>query len=141
MNTLNTVESTDVSLLVVDDHDLVRSALKRMFHRQFARIITAATTHEGLDIIKDNLEPHSTVISDHHNPLSTYNGATLAELSKPFREVKGIPFYLISGGVHGTELDTIKTLERDQIIHGFIPKPFSISEIRDKVLGRYKSRR
>lgn len=144
MNNPNIVNSEEVDLLVVEDDQAGLKSIIRVFQAHFARVFSATRTDEGLTIIEQQLVPNSLVISDHHNRLSPYHGATLASLSESVRRAKHIPFYLISGGLYeadaAEQLAEIRSMLEKKIIDGFLEKPIAISLLMTEVFSHYKAK-
>lgn len=113
------------TILVIDDDETMRSALRRIFEAEDFRVITAADGTQLSEVLDDS--PIDLVILDVGLPW--LNGYELAKLLKEHEDLKKIPLIFVSA----------KTSELD-IKRGFgvgaddyIKKPFEVEQIKKTV--------
>src|SRR5882757_1976754 len=113
------------TILVIDDDETMRSALRRIFEAEDFRVITAADGTQLSEVLDDS--PIDLIILDVGLPW--LNGFELAKLLKEHEDLRRIPLMFVSG----------KTSELD-IKRGFgvgaddyIKKPFDVEQIKKAV--------
>ncbi len=113
------------SILVIDDDETMRAALKRLFEAEGFKVICAADGTQLSLVLDDN--PIDLIILDIGLPW--INGFELATLLKEHGDLKDIPLVFISG----------KTSEED-VKRGFevgaddyIKKPFDIEKVKKTI--------
>jgi two-component system cell cycle sensor histidine kinase/response regulator CckA len=111
-------------ILLVADEDMVRAVAERALARQGYTIVTASDGDEGLEIFKSGQHQFDLVVTDVVMP--SMDGPAMA------REIRAIapqlPVLFMSGYAESqlrSEIDI-------EAMH-FIPKPFSVRQIADKV--------
>ena len=111
-------------ILLVEDEDMVRAVAERALARQGYTIVTASDGDEGLEIVKSGKHQFDLVVSDVVMP--SMDGPAMA------REIRklhpALPVLFMSGYAEGQLRDEIDI----EAMH-FIPKPFSVRQIADKV--------
>ncbi|GAA5051630.1 ATP-binding protein [Erythrobacter westpacificensis] len=111
-------------ILVVEDEDMVRAVAERALARQGYTIVTASDGDEGLEIVQSGKHEFDLVVSDVVMP--SMDGPAMA------REIRktnpDLPILFMSGYAEGQLRDEIDI----EAMH-FIPKPFSVRQIADKV--------
>ena len=112
------------TILLVEDEDMVRAVAERALSRQGYTIVTASDGDEGLDIVKAGQHDFDVVVSDVVMP--SMDGPAMA---REIRKLKPhLPVLFMSGYAESqlrAEIDI-------EAMH-FIPKPFSVRQIADKV--------
>ena len=112
-------------ILLVEDEDMVRAVAERALTRQGYEVQTAADGDEGLEIVEEGGE-FDLVVSDVVMP--SMDGPAMA---REIRKLKPrLPILFMSGYAE-------EQLRQDINIEAmhFIPKPFSVQQIADKVAG------
>ncbi|MFB0611107.1 response regulator [Aurantiacibacter poecillastricola] len=111
-------------ILLVEDEDMVRAVAERALARQGYKIVTASDGDEGLEIVQAGKHQFDLVVSDVVMP--SMDGPAMA------REIRklhpNLPVLFMSGYAESqlrAEIDI-------EAMH-FIPKPFSVGQIADKV--------
>jgi two-component system cell cycle sensor histidine kinase/response regulator CckA len=110
-------------ILLVEDEDMVRAVAERALARAGYQITTASDGDEGLERVKDGGE-FDMVVSDVVMP--TMDGPAMARESRKLRP--GLPILFMSGYAEEQLRNEIDI----EAMH-FIPKPFSVQQIADKV--------
>ncbi|RIV89135.1 response regulator [Aurantiacibacter zhengii] len=111
-------------ILLVEDEDMVRAVAERALARQGYTIVTASDGDEGLEIVRSGKHPFDLVVSDVVMP--SMNGPAMAREIR--KQHPALPILFMSGYAEGelrSEIDI-------EAMH-FIPKPFSVKQIADKV--------
>lgn len=113
------------SILIIDDDETIRAAMRRIFESEGYKVITAADGTQLSEVLDD--DPIDLVILDVGLPW--INGFELAKLMKEHEDLKKIPLIFVSA----------KTSELD-IKRGFgvgaddyIKKPFDVDQIKKAV--------
>ena len=121
-------------LLLVEDEDMVRAVAERALTRAGYAVTTARDGEEGLAQIANGTEDFDLIVSDVVMP--AMDGPAMA---RAIRKVKpALPILFMSGYAEETLRNEIDI----ENMH-FIPKPFSVQQISDKVsevLGEQKQR-
>lgn len=111
-------------ILLVEDEDMVRAVAERALARQGYEIVTASDGDEGLEIVQSGKHMFDLVVSDVVMP--SMDGPAMA------REIRKLqpklPVLFMSGYAESQLRDEI-----DIEAMYFIPKPFSVQQIADKV--------
>ena len=111
-------------ILLVEDEDMVRAVAERALARQGYDIVTASDGDEGLEIARSGKYEFDLVVSDVVMP--SMDGPAMA------REIRklhaNLPVLFMSGYAESQLRDEIDI----EAMH-FIPKPFSVKQIADKV--------
>lgn len=110
-------------ILLVEDEDIVRAVAERALTRAGYTVVTASDGDEGLEIIQQG-EPFDLIVSDVVMP--AMDGPTMAREIRKL--VPAMPILFMSGYAEG---HLRKELDLDQV--AFLPKPFSVQQISDKV--------
>ncbi len=113
------------SILIIDDDETIRAAMRRIFESEGYKVITAADGTQLSEVLDD--DPIDLIILDVGLPW--INGFELAKLLKEHEDLKKIPLIFVSA----------KTSELD-IKRGFgvgaddyIKKPFEVDQIKKAV--------
>lgn len=112
-------------LMVVDDEEGVRRALKKVLERDGYRIVLAENGEEALSIIRSDGRDIETVISDYRMP-GMDGLETLIEIGRLNAEITRI---MLTG--YATMASAIEAVNEG--IDGFLTKPFENDELRAKV--------
>ncbi|MCM1370900.1 MAG: response regulator [Clostridium sp.] len=116
------VSKSDKKILVVDDSDIIRNLIKKMFDDEFV-ILTANDGEEALEIVRTNSELFG-VLLDLNMP--NVNGFAVLEYFKENGLFSKIPVAIITGD------DTKETIERafTYTIVDVLTKPFNEANVR-----------
>ena len=113
------------SILVIEDDETIRAALKRIFEGEGYRVIAAADGTQLSQVLDDN--PIDLIILDIGLPW--INGYELAELMKSHDDLKDIPLIFVSGRTSDADVKRGFAVGADD----FIKKPFDIEKIKKTV--------
>ncbi len=113
------------SLLIIDDDETIRSALRRLFEGEGYKVITASDGTQLSEVLDDS--PLDLIILDVGLPW--LNGFELAKLLKEHEDLKKIPLIFLSGKT--SELDVKRGFEVGA--DDYIKKPFDINKIKKAV--------
>lgn len=113
------------SLLVIEDDETMRRALKRIFESEGYQVKTAADGTQLSDVLDDT--PIDLLILDIGLPW--INGFELAKLLKEHEDLKSIPLIFVSGKT--SELDIKRGFEVGA--DDYIKKPFDVEKIKKTV--------
>lgn len=113
------------NLLIIDDDETLRLALRRIFEGEGYRVITAADGTQLSQVLDDT--PIDLIILDIGLPW--INGYEIAELMKSHEDLKEIPLIFISG--RSSETDVKKGFEVGA--DDFVKKPFDVEKIKKTV--------
>lgn len=113
------------TLLIVEDDETMRLALKRIFEGEGYRVLTAADG-TGLSQVLDDTGLDMIILDV---GLPWINGYELAELMKAHEELKNIPLIFISGRTGEAEIKRGFAVGADD----FITKPFDVEKIKKTV--------
>jgi len=113
------------TLLVIEDDETMRAALKRIFEADGLSVRLASDGSE-LSVILDQVTP-DLILMDIGLPW--INGFELAELLKAHREIKKIPLVFVSGQSSDEDLKRAFAIGADD----FVKKPFEIEKLRKTV--------
>jgi len=123
---VDTTDSTGAAtVLVADDDELVRMVLTDMLKQLGFGVLAASDSTEAVDLFKANLSAIKLVILDYKMPGQS-GGETFDRLREADPEVK----VLLSSG-HSDTIDLNELRSRGLL--GFLPKPYSLERIRDKI--------
>ncbi len=114
-----------LSILIIEDDETLRAAMKRIFEGEGYRVITAADGTQLSLVLDDN--PIDLLILDIGLPW--INGYELAELMKSHSDLKDIPLVFVSG--RNSQVDIKKGFEVG--CDDYITKPFDIEKIKKTV--------
>ncbi len=112
-------------ILVIDDDETMRAALKRIFESENYRVKTAADGTQLSTVLDDS--PIDLIVLDIGLPW--INGIELAMLLKEHEYLKNIPLIFVSGKVG--DLDVKRGFEAGA--DDYIKKPFDIEKIKKTV--------
>lgn len=143
---IGTLESNDTipstthhphTVLLVDDEQLLLTALRRSISRFVPNVIISRTFDDAKEQITNVLEPGDLIISDlhlHEKPEEysalANDGLALAAITLEIRRAKALRFILMSGGVVATaEEEPVFRAVKNGLINGFLPKPFSMKDL------------
>lgn len=119
----NKVEQS--TLLVIEDDETMRAALKRIFESEGYRVITAADGTQLSTVLDEN--SLDMIILDIGLPW--INGFELAELMKDHTDLKRIPLIFISGLTSDADVKRGFEVGADD----YIKKPFDVEKIKKTV--------
>lgn len=113
------------TILVIEDDETMRSALKRIFEADGMQVKTAADGTQLSVVLDDN--PIDLIILDIGLPW--INGIELAKLLKEHEDLKHIPLVFVSGKT--SEFDVKRGFEAGA--DDYIKKPFEIEQMKKTV--------
>ena len=113
------------TILVIEDDETMRNALKRIFESEGYRVLPAADGTQLSSVLDDNMV--DLIAMDIGLPW--INGFELAKLLKDHDELKKIPLIFISGKT--SELDVRRGF--DVGADDYIKKPFDVEKIKKTV--------
>ncbi len=120
------------TILVIDDDETMRLALKRVFESEGYRVLVAADGTQLSQVLDES--PLQLIVLDIGLPW--INGFELAKLLKENDELKKIPIVFISAKT--SEFDVKRGFEVGA--DDYIKKPFNVEEIKDTVRTLLKLR-
>lgn len=118
-------KQTPKSILVIEDDETMRNALKRILESEGYRTITAADGTQLSSVLDDS--PIDLIVLDIGLPW--INGLELAKLLKEHEDLKSIPLIFVSGKTG--DLDVKRGF--DAGADDYIKKPFDIEKIKKTV--------
>jgi two-component system aerobic respiration control protein ArcA len=118
-------KETPRTILVIEDDETMRSALKRIFESDGMNVKTAADGTQLSVVLDDN--PIDLIILDIGLPW--INGLELAKLLKEHEDLKHIPLIFVSGKT--SDLDVKRGF--DAGADDYIKKPFDIEKMKKTV--------
>jgi two-component system aerobic respiration control protein ArcA len=118
-------KETPKTLLVIEDDETMRSAIKRIFEAEGMVVKTAADGTQLSSVLDDN--PIDLIIMDIGLPW--INGIELAKLLKEHEDLKRIPLIFVSGKT--SDFDVKRGFEAGA--DDYIKKPFEIDKIKKTV--------
>lgn len=113
------------TLLVIEDDESMRAAIKRIFEPEGYILKMAADATELAKILDDS--PTDLILLDVGLPW--VNGFELAQLLKEHRDLKSIPLVFVSGNASDEDVKKAFAIGADD----FIKKPFDIEKLRKTV--------
>lgn len=113
------------SILLIEDDETMRGALKRLFEGEGYRVIPAADGTQLSQVLDNSMV--DLIILDIGLPW--INGFELAELMKSHHELKSIPLIFISGRTSQADIKRAFSVGADD----FLKKPFEIEKIKKTV--------
>lgn len=113
------------TILVIDDDETIRAALRRLFESEGYKTITAADGTQLSDVLDDS--PIDLIVLDIGLPW--LNGYELAKLLKEHEDLKRIPLIFLSGKT--SELDVKRGFEVGA--DDYIKKPFEVDKMKKAV--------
>jgi two-component system, OmpR family, aerobic respiration control protein ArcA len=113
------------TILVIDDDETMRAALKRIFETDGYRVLTASDGTQLAGVLDDN--PIELIILDIGLPW--INGFELAQMMKEHEDLRRIPLVFISARRSDTDVRRGFEVGADD----YIKKPFDIEQIRKTV--------
>lgn len=113
------------SILVIDDDEGIRAAIRRIFEKEGYKVIAAADGTQLSDVLDDS--PIDLIILDIGLPW--LNGYELAKLLKEHEDLKKIPLIFLSGKT--SELDVKRGFEVGA--DDYIKKPFDVEKVKKTV--------
>lgn len=118
-------KDTPRTLLVIEDDETMRNALKRIFEGEGLVVKTAADGTQLSHVLDDN--PIDLIVMDVGLPW--INGLELAKLLKDHEDLKHIPLVFVSGKT--SDFDVKRGFEAGA--DDYIKKPFDIEKIKKTV--------
>ncbi|SRR5579884_3971640 len=113
------------TLLVVEDDEMVRDAMIRLFVREGYLVLTAATGHDAIGLLRTPATSVDVVLLDIGLP--DVSGADLcARMRQIFPD---LPVVVCSGAARAEELEELRRLG----ISRFLTKPIALSELVEAV--------
>ena len=116
---------TQYNLLIIDDDETIRTAMKRMFQEDGYSVITAADGTQLAQVLDDS--PLDLIILDVGLPW--INGYELAKLMKENDDLKNIPLIFISGRTGDLDVKRGFDVGADD----YIKKPFDVDNVKKTV--------
>jgi two-component system, OmpR family, aerobic respiration control protein ArcA len=113
------------TILVIEDDETIRAALKRIFEGEGYRVVAAADGTHLSEVLDD--QPIDLIILDIGLPW--INGYELAEMMKGHGDLKNIPLIFVSGRTSEEDVKQGFAVGADD----FIKKPFDIEKIKKTV--------
>lgn len=114
-----------LTLLIIEDDETMRNALRRIFESDGFKVLSAADGTQLSDVLTD--DPIDLIMLDVGLPW--INGFELAKLMKEHKDLKKIPLVFISGKT--SELDVKRGFQVGA--DDYIKKPFDIDKIKKTV--------
>lgn len=114
-----------IRLLLIEDDESIRKAMKRIFEDEGLQVLAAADGTQ-LDMVFDE-SPIDLILLDIGLPW--INGFELAELMKSHRDLKEIPIVFVSG--RDSEVDIKRAFEAGA--DDFVSKPFTVDHLKKTV--------
>ena len=114
-----------VSILLVDDEEIVIGVGRQMLEKLGFSVLTATSGREAIDLYKDNQDKIGLVVLDMIMP-GMGAGDTYNELQAFDPEIK----VLLSSG-YGVDEQTSEVMKRG--CKGFIQKPFNMKALSEKI--------
>jgi two-component system, cell cycle sensor histidine kinase and response regulator CckA len=122
---MNTSSARPWKILVVEDEEVVRRVLEEILHRLGYGVIAAADGYEALDIFHTHAAELDLVLFDMSMPRMS-GDVLFNKLRQAAPEMKTL---LTSGYSDVAPIDEM----RSQGLSGFLPKPFTIKQVRDEL--------
>jgi DNA-binding response OmpR family regulator len=120
------------TLLVVEDDEMIRDAMIRLFVREGYLVLTAATGHDAMGLLRTPATSVDVVLLDIGLP--DVSGTDLCARMRQF--FPNLPVVVCSGAASPEEIDGLRRLGISQ----FLTKPIALSELVKAVGSAYKSR-
>jgi two-component system, OmpR family, aerobic respiration control protein ArcA len=114
-----------LTILVIEDDETIRAALKRIFEGEGYRVVAAADGTHLSQVLDDH--PIDLIILDVGLPW--INGFELAGLMKAHADLKNIPLIFVSGRTSEADVKQGFAVGADD----FIKKPFDVEKIKKTV--------
>lgn len=113
------------AILIIEDDETIRLALKRIFEGEGYRVIAAADGTQLSQVLDDH--PIDLILLDVGLPW--INGYELAELMKAHVDLKNIPLVFVSGRTSNEDIKRGFAVGADD----FIKKPFDVDKLKKSV--------
>jgi two-component system, cell cycle sensor histidine kinase and response regulator CckA len=114
------------TILLVDDHRSVRTAVKAVLERAGHDVIVAPTGERAVELAKDHPGPIDVLLADVVMP-----GMDGFEVARSIREVRpGAQVLFMSGHLGSAYADEVARSKAS-----FLPKPFAAAELRQALDG------
>ncbi len=120
------------TLLVVEDDEMVRDAMIRLFVREGYLVLTAATGHDAMGLLRTPATSVDVVLLDIGLP--DVSGADLCARMRQF--FPDLPVVVCSGAASQEEIDELRQLG----ISRFLTKPIALPELVDAIGSACRSR-
>lgn len=117
----NTQPSHQPTLLLIEDDELVRDAMTRLFVREGYLVLTASTGHDAIGVLRTPSSPIDVVLLDVGLP--DVSGADLCARLRQF--FPKLPVVVCTGAASQEEADELRRLG----ITYFFCKPIAMSEL------------
>lgn len=117
--------ATPHTLLIVEDDETIRAALRRMFEMEGYRVMTAADGTQLSSVLDDN--PIDLILLDVGLPW--INGYELATMMKEHEDLREIPLVFLSGRTSPADVKRGFEVGADD----YITKPFNIDNVKKTV--------
>jgi len=118
---VNSQPSYQPTLLLVEDDELVRDAMTRLFVREGYLVLTASTGHDAIGVLRTPSSPIDVVLLDIGLP--DVSGADLCARLRQF--FPNLPVVVCTGAASQEEADELRRLG----ITRFFCKPIAMSEL------------
>lgn len=113
------------TILIIEDDETIRSALKRVFENEGYRVLAAADGTQLSTVLDDS--PVDLIVLDVGLPW--INGFELAEMMKAHGDLKGIPLVFLSARTSDADIKRGFDVGADD----YIKKPFDIEKVKRTV--------
>jgi len=118
-------KTSHYQLLIIEDDETVRNALKRIFEREGYKVKTAADGTQLSEVLDET--PLDLIMLDIGLPW--INGFELAEMMKQHKDLKEIPLIFISGRTGEEDIQKGFDVGADD----YITKPFDLEKVKKTV--------
>lgn len=119
------------TLLVVEDDELICDAMIRLFVREGYLVLTAATGHDAMGLLRTPATPVDVVLLDIGLP--DVSGADLCARMRQF--FPNLPVVVCSGAASPEEVEELRRLG----VSRFLTKPIALSDLVEAVNLAYKA--
>lgn len=126
----NSQSNPQPTLLLVEDDELVRDAMTRLFVREGYLVLTASTGHDAIGVLRTPSSPVDVVLLDVGLP--DVSGADLCARLRQF--FPNLPVVVCTGAASPEEADELRRLG----IRHFFSKPIAMRELLDAVRAAVK---
>jgi len=114
-------QSTQATILVIDDEELMRTLIVEMLKREGKATIPVRNGDEGLEVYQTRWEDIDLVILDYILP-----GRSAAEMIQDLRSINPNVKVMLSTGLQEQQ---VGELTANESVVGFIQKPFDINDL------------
>ncbi|HET6246525.1 MAG TPA: response regulator [Tepidisphaeraceae bacterium] len=118
-----------LSILVVEDHAIVREPLARLLRLEGYRTLCASNGNEAIDVLESGAI--DLILLDLMMPRK--DGVTLLEVIRLDPRWKNLPVIVLTGIVEGSQLDRARELSGDEIL---FKSRFTVEELFERIRHR-----